>query len=53
MRHSKSSQAFLTRLGEMTHFADLTSEVKEIGGVFVRVATPSALHRMKKSTVRP
>jgi len=43
----------LTRLGEMTHFSDLTSEVKEVEGVLVRVATPTALHRMKKSTVRP
>ncbi|HEX7477495.1 MAG TPA: nucleotidyl transferase AbiEii/AbiGii toxin family protein [Polyangiales bacterium] len=42
----------LTRLGEMTKFADLEAEEKEIAGVRIRVATPRALYRMKKNTVR-
>ena len=43
----------LTRLGEVTAYADLEAEEKEIGGVRVRVATPKTLYRMKKGTVRP
>lgn len=42
----------LTRLGEMTAFADLESEDKNFAGVRVRVATPRTLYRMKKDTVR-
>jgi len=43
----------LTRLGEMASFATVESELKEVDGVPVRVATPLALYRLKKGTVRP
>ena len=43
----------LSRLGEAIRFADLESEVLEIQGVRIRVATPRTLFRMKKDTVRP
>ena len=43
----------ITRLGEVTQFADLQVEDKLIDGVCVRVATPKTLYRMKKDTVRP
>lgn len=43
----------LTRLGEMSSFATVESEVKEVEGVRVRVATPLALYRLKKGTMRP
>ena len=43
----------LTRLGEAARFETIDAEIKEIDGVRVRVATPAALVRLKKSTVRP
>lgn len=43
----------LTRLGEVASFETVDSEVKNIDGTSVRVATPVALYRMKKGTVRP
>ncbi len=43
----------LTRLDEMASFATVESEVKEVDGVHVRVATPLALYRLKRGTVRP
>jgi len=43
----------LTRLGEVASFETVESEVKNIDGTSVRVATPVALYRMKKGTVRP
>lgn len=43
----------LTRLGEMTRFADLDIEEVDLQGVAVRVASPRTLFRMKKGTVRP
>jgi len=43
----------LTRLGEASSFETVASEVKEVDGTRVTVATPSALYRMKKDTVRP
>lgn len=43
----------LTRLGEVASFATVESEVKEVEGIHVRVATPQALYRLKKDTVRP
>ena len=43
----------LTRLGEVTRYADLEAEEKEVGGVRIRLATPRTLYRMKKDTVRP
>lgn len=42
----------MTRLGEMADFDSIEAEIKEIGGVRVRVATPAALHRLKKGTLR-
>ena len=43
----------ITKLGEMATFESVESEIKEIQGVCVRVATPSALYRLKKETLRP
>lgn len=42
----------LARLGEAFAFAQLESEVVEVEGVRIRVATPRMLYRMKKGTVR-
>ena len=43
----------MTRLGERAGYETVEAEIKEFGGVRVRVATPLALYRLKKSTVRP
>jgi len=43
----------LARLGEAFAFEDIDSEELVVEGVTVRVATPSTLYRMKRSTVRP
>ena len=43
----------LARLGEAVHFEDLDPMVLEIEGVAVRLASPAALVRMKRGTVRP
>ena len=43
----------LTRLGEAATFETVDAEVKEMDGTQVRVATPKALYRLKKGTVRP
>jgi hypothetical protein len=42
----------LTRLGETARFETVESEFKEIAGTRVSVATPAALYRLKKNTVR-
>lgn len=42
----------LTRLGEIASFETIDAEVKEVEGTQVRVATPAALYRLKKGTVR-
>jgi hypothetical protein len=42
----------LTRLGESARFDSVDREMKEIEGVHVSVATPEALYRMKRDTVR-
>lgn len=42
----------LTRLGEAARFDTVDREVKEIEGVRVSVATPRALYRLKRDTVR-
>ena len=42
----------LTRLGESAQFETVEAEVREIEGTHVRIATPAALYRMKKDTVR-
>ena len=43
----------LTRLGNAASYETVQSEVKEVEGVRVRVATPQALYLLKKDTVRP
>ena len=43
----------LTRLGEAASFDTVETETKEVEGTRVRVATPAALYRLKKGTVRP
>jgi hypothetical protein len=43
----------LARLGETFTFEDIDSEELVVEGIAVRVATPSMLYRMKRSTVRP
>lgn len=42
----------LTRLGEMATFDTVEGEVKDVAGTRVRLATPAALYRLKKDTVR-
>jgi len=42
----------MTRLGEAASYETVDAEVKEIEGIRVRVATPAALYRLKKDTVR-
>lgn len=42
----------ITRLGEAVSFGSVDAETKLADGVAVRVATPTALYRMKKGTVR-
>lgn len=43
----------ITRLGEAASFESVAREAKEIEGIRVFVATPEALYRLKKETVRP
>jgi hypothetical protein len=43
----------MTRLGEAASFDTVAQEYKELEGIRVRVATPAALYRLKKGTVRP
>jgi len=43
----------LTRLGEAASFETVDAEIKVIDGTRVRVATPAALYKLKKNTVRP
>ena len=42
----------ITRLGEVASFETVDAEVKNVDGTQIRVATPAALYRMKKGTVR-
>jgi hypothetical protein len=42
----------MTRLGEAASFDTVDAELKEIEGIHVRVATPAALYRLKRATVR-
>ena len=44
---------FVSRLGEAFAFGDLDSEIHDVRGVPVRLATPQTLYRMKRDTVRP
>ena len=43
----------LTRLGEAASFETVEAETKTVEGIHVQVATPAALYRLKKGTVRP
>jgi len=43
----------MTRLGDAASFDTIESEAREVEGIRVRVATPAALYRMKKDTLRP
>jgi hypothetical protein len=43
----------VTRLGDAASFETVEQETKEIDGVRVRVATPAALYRLKRGTIRP
>jgi hypothetical protein len=42
----------LTRLGESASFEIDEAEIKDIDGTSVRVATPAALYRLTKGTIR-
>jgi hypothetical protein len=42
----------LTRLGDSASFETIEAEIKEVEGIKVRVATPLALYRLKKGTIR-
>jgi len=42
----------LTRLGEVATFETVEAEIQEIDGTQISVATPSALYKLKKGTVR-
>lgn len=43
----------MTRLGDVGSFDTVEAETKVVDGIRVRVATPAALYRLKKDTVRP
>ncbi len=43
----------MTRLGEVASFDTVSAQTKSVEGIRVRVATPAALFRLKKGTVRP
>lgn len=43
----------MTRLGEMASFETVEAETKQVDDVMVHVATPQALYRLKRGTVRP
>jgi hypothetical protein len=43
----------MTRIGEAADFETVAAEKKEVAGISVPVATPAALYRLKKDTVRP
>jgi hypothetical protein len=43
----------MTRLGDAVSFDSIESEIKQVEGIRVRVATPAALYQLKKDTVRP
>ena len=42
----------MTRLGDVARFETVEAETKVIDGIRVRVATPRALYRLKRRTVR-
>lgn len=42
----------LTRLGDVASFETIDAEIKDVEGTQVSVATPTALYKLKKGTVR-
>jgi len=57
VRYGPPDEAFvidlLSRLGEAFGYEDLRSQVIDVEGVKVRIATPETLYKMKKDTLRP
>ena len=43
----------MTRLGNAASYDTVEADTKMVAGVRVRVATPKALYRLKKGTIRP
>ena len=43
----------MTRLGVAANYESIEAEIKAIDGIQVRVATPLALYRLKRDTIRP
>jgi predicted nucleotidyltransferase len=43
----------MAKIGEMFLYEDVEHELRDIAGLRVRIATPEALYRMKKDSVRP
>ena len=43
----------MTRLGEAASYDTVEAEDKDFDGIRVRVATPRALYRLKRDTIRP
>ena len=43
----------MTRLGAAANYESIEAETKVIDGIQVRVATPLALYRLKRDTIRP
>lgn len=43
----------MTRLRDAASYDTIEAEIKAVDGIQVRVATPAALYRLKKATVRP
>lgn len=43
----------LTRLGTAASYESIEVEVKEVAGIPIQVASPRALYRLKRDTIRP
>ncbi len=43
----------LTRLGDAAEYGNVESEIMDVAGVRIWIATPKALYQLKKDTVRP
>jgi hypothetical protein len=43
----------MTRLGSAASYDTVEADTKTVAGVRIRVATPGALYRLKKGTIRP
>ena len=43
----------MTRLGEAANYDSVEKEIKLVEGIRVSVATPAALYRLKRDTLRP